>query len=112
MTTVQDIVDDESQIAPTRRSTPGPDGGIVPGRLAGYVWDGAAYCPECAADVDVPAPADDPRETIKMDKYPAFETDPNGFGVGTISGFDEWDAPGATCHECHRVLQTNIITYD
>jgi len=47
VTTAADFVDEPDQVAPTRRRTPGEGGGVVPGRLAGYTWDGAAYCPEC-----------------------------------------------------------------
>lgn len=110
-----DVVD-QDQIAPTRRSTPGPDGGHVPTGLAGYVWDGAAYCPECATDVMVENPDGDGETSVA--EYPAYTddgdpaTDPNGFGVGVVSCSDEWDYLGASCHVCHRLLDTNILVYD
>jgi hypothetical protein len=109
VTTAADFVDEPDQVAPTRRRTPGEGGGVVPGRLAGYTWDGAAYCPECADDVTVPAPDGDGE--IPMPEYPPFETDPNGFGVGVVSGFDEADY-GFSCHICHRLLDTNVLVYD
>ena len=107
-------VETKDDLAPTIRRTYGPSGGIVPGYCAGYVYDGAAFCPECAAEIDVPT-ADG--ETYKMDHYPAYDdegrtiTDGRGFGVGVLSGFDEWDAPGASCDVCSRRLRTNIIHY-
>lgn len=102
-------VESHDDLAPTTAGTPGPDGGLVPGRCVGYVYDGAAFCPECAAEIDVPT-ADG--ETYKMDHYPADTWDGRGFGVGVLSGFDEWDEPGASCDVCHRRLQTNIIRYE
>ena len=105
----------EIEIASTTRRTYGKDGGIVPGRCAGYTYDGAAYCPACAAEIDVPTADSD---SYKMDHYPAFDdegrsiTDGRGFGVGVISGFDEWDSPGASCDVCMRRLDTNIIEYE
>ncbi|UBF22794.1 hypothetical protein M1M38_gp101 [Halorubrum tailed virus 27] len=102
-------VESKDDLAPTTRRTYGPSGGIVPGYCAGYVYDGAAFCPECAAEIDVPT-ADG--ESHKMDAYPADATDGHGFGVGVISGFDEWDEPGASCDVCHRRLRTNIIRYE
>lgn len=104
-----DITTDDAEVADTTRSTPGPDGGAVPGRCAGYVWDGAAYCPECAREVEAEAPDGD--GTIPLSHYPAFETDPNGFGVGVIAGWDEWDYPGASCDVCLRRLDTNVLVY-
>lgn len=127
-----DVVSDD-QIAPTRRRTPGPDGGHVPTGLAGYTWDGAAYCPECAEDVyvtigglpdegaleGVPVKEDDDGEpAVPLSHYPAYDasgnpmTDPNGFGVGVISCTDETDYPGGSCFVCHRRLQTNVLVYD
>jgi len=100
---------DNVDVAGTRRSTPGPDGGIVPGRLAGYAYDGAHYCPACAAETTAPAPDGD-RE-IPIAEYPAFETDPYGFGVGIVSGTDEIDY-GGSCHVCHKLLDTNVILYE
>lgn len=97
------------ETAPTDSHTPGPDGGYVPGRLAGYVWDGAAYCPDCASGVEIESP--DGEGTIRMTHYPAFETDPNGFGVGIVNGSDEWDYPGAVCDVCHSYLDTNVLVY-
>lgn len=99
-----------TELAPTRRSTPGSQGGFVPGRLAGYTHDGEAYCPECADDIHIANP--DGVGDTRMSEYPAFETDPNGFGVGVLSGFSEADAPGLSCGVCLRRLQTNIIHYD
>jgi hypothetical protein len=92
--------------APTTRRTYGPDGGVVVGRCAGYTYDGAAYCPACAADIEVPTSDGD---SFPMNEYPMDTWDGRGFGVGVISGLDEWDAPGASCHVCHGRLQTNII---
>lgn len=112
----RDVVDSEDQIAPRARGSGGPDGGVVPTGLAGYVWDGAAYCPECADDVEVELPDGD--GSVPISEYPAFDddgdpvTDPNGFGVGTVSCSDEWDYPGASCHVCHRLLQTAILVYE
>lgn len=109
-----DVADDD-QIAPTRRSTPGDGGGIVPGGLAGYTHDGAAYCPECAGEVEATTTDGD---TYTLDHFPAFHddgspvTDEHGFGVGIVSCTDEWDYPGATCHECGLILDTNILVYD
>lgn len=99
---------DSTEVAPTRRRTPGPDGGIVPGRLAGYVYDGAHYCAECATDATAPAPDGDGE--IPIAEYPAFETDGRGFGVGIVSGTDEIDYGGA-CTVCHRLLDTNVLLY-
>jgi hypothetical protein len=72
------------------------------------VYDGAAFCPVCAAEIDVPT-ADG--ENFKMDHYPAETWDGRGFGVGVLSGFDETDYPGDSCDVCHRRLRTNIIHY-
>ena len=108
-------VSDASDLAPTRASTPGPSGGYVPGRCVGYVYDGAAYCVECAAEIEIDT-ADG--ETYKMDHFPAYDddgrpvTDGRGFGVGVLSGFDETDEPGDSCFCCHRRIQTNIIRYE
>lgn len=99
----------DTDMAITTARTYGRDGGIVPGRCAGYTYDGAAYCPACAEEIDVPT-ADG--ETYKMDHYPAETWDENGFGVGVISGFSEWDAPGASCDCCFKRLNTNIIHYE
>lgn len=113
--TAEETVPTEDDLAPTRSSTPGPDGGHVPGRLAGYTYDGAAYCPACAEDVEVETAEG---ETYTLDHFPAFDDDGNrvhdgsGFGVGIVSGTDEWDYPGASCHVCHRRLQTNVLVYD
>lgn len=101
---------DDDQIAPTMSRTPGDGGGYVPSRLAGYVYDGAAYCPACASDVTVTSADDD--ETYTLERFPAFDHDSNGFGVGIVSGTDEWDYPGATCHVCSRTLQTNVLVYE
>ena len=102
-------VDSRSDLAPTRRSTFGPSGGIVPGRCVGYTYDGAAYCIECAAEIEIEA---SDGESYAMDHFPDGEWDGRGFGVGVLSGFSEVDFPGDSCHVCHRRLQTNIIRYD
>lgn len=96
-------------VAPSTRHTYGPSGGIVPGRCVGYTYDGACYCPECAAEIDVTSSEG---ETFKMTHFPDRTWDKNGFGVGVLSGFDESDYPGDSCFVCHRRLQTNIIHYE
>lgn len=102
---------EDSDIAPTRRRTPGDGGGHVPCGLAGYTYDGAAYCPDCATDAETrPCAADG--ETYTVARFPAGETDTEGFGVGVISGTDEWDYPGAACDCCHRTLDTNVLVYE
>jgi hypothetical protein len=133
VTTAEEYVDEPDQIAPTRRSTPGHGGGHVPGRLAGYTWDGAAYCPECAGDVFVEIAGEPPegaleeapevregdhgQPAVPIPYYPPFSddgepiTDPRGFGVGVVSGLDEADY-GFSCHICHRLLDTNVLTYE
>jgi hypothetical protein len=105
----EEVTDDEN-LAGYTRSTPGPNGGTVPTGCAGYTHDGAAYCPDCASEQTVVAPDGD--GSIPMDHYPAFKTDPNGFGVGVLSRTDEWDYPGASCHVCHDRLQTRLLVYD
>lgn len=108
-------VESLSQLAGTTGRTYGKGGGMVPGRCAGYTYDGACYCPDCASDFDVPT-ADG--ETFKMDHYPAYDddghpvTDGRGFGVGVLSKFDETDFPGDSCDVCHLRLQTTIIRYE
>lgn len=99
---------EETEVAGTRRRTPGPDGGIVPGRLAGYTHNGAHYCPECATETTATAP--DGESEIPIAEYPAFETAPNGTGVGVVSGTAEIDYGGA-CDVCHKLLDTNILLY-
>lgn len=107
--TPDDVLDDD-QIAPTRRGTPGEGGGVVPTGLAGYTYDGAAYCPECARDVEVTSGGDG--ETYNVATFPADHHDKRGFGVGIVSCTDEWDHPGAACDVCHKTLRTNILVYD
>lgn len=102
-----DVTDD---VAGTRRRTPGGGGGVVPGRVAGYTHDGAAYCPGCAESVEVACVGDG--ETYTLDHFPAHGHDPSGFGVGVVSGTGEWDYPGAACDVCHTTLDTNILVYD
>lgn len=102
-------VDSTDDLAITKRRCYGESGGIVPGRCAGYTYDGAAYCPACAEEVEVTA---SDGTTYQMDHFPNGTWDSGGFGVGVLSGFDEWDEPGATCHVCHKRLRTNIIRYD
>lgn len=103
-----EVADD---VAPTTRSTPGEGGGHVPYGCAGYVYDGAAYCPECAAEANTrPCAADG--ETYTVATFPANEHDVDGFGVGVVDGMDEWDYPGASCHICHTTLDTNVLIYD
>ena len=104
-----DVTDDDN-IAPTRRSTPGEGGGHVPTGLAGYVYDGAVYCPECAKEVEIEC-ADD-GETYTIARFPSHSHDPNGFGVGIVSCTDETDYGGDSCRVCHRLLDTNILVYD
>lgn len=117
-----DDVADADDVAPTKRSTPH---GSLPGGVAGYTWDGAAYCVGCAPDVTIPfngtvspeAEAehdhdDDGNLLIPMPQFPPGAHDPRGFGVGVVEGTDEWDYPGATCHECGDVLDTNVLVYD
>ncbi|QCC48107.1 hypothetical protein [Halobellus limi] len=102
----------EIERAETTRRTYGIDGGIVPGRCAGYAYDGETYCPACAAEIDVTTADGD---TYKMDHFPAYDddgrtiTDGRGFGVGVISGFDEFEYPGGSCGVCLRRLDTNIL---
>lgn len=100
----------DTTVADTRRRTPGEGGGIVPARLAGYVYDGAAYCPGCAEEVTVES-ADD-GETYTLARFPDGHHDAGGFGVGIVTGTSEWDYPGATCHECGALLDTNVLVYD
>jgi len=111
--TTEEDGSNETELAPTRRATPSApdrdDGGLVPGRLAGYVYDGAAYCPECAEDVEV---TDADGKSYSVATFPADKTDGRGFGVGVISGIDEWDAPGPSCTVCHRKLDVNLIKYE
>lgn len=98
-----------SQIANTTRRTYGESGGYVFGRCAGYTYDGAAYCPDCAADIEVPTSDGD---SFKMNEYPADTWDGRGFGVGVVSGMSEWDAPGPSCDVCHLRLDVTTIEYE
>jgi len=100
-------VTDDDDLARTARQLPG---GAWPGRAAGYTYDGAAYCLDCATDVRIEC-ADD-GETYTMPEFPAFGHDPNGFGVGVVGVSAEWDYPGASCHVCHDRLNTNLLVYD
>lgn len=101
-------VESESELAPTRRSYGGPDGGYVPGRLAGFTYNGDTYCPDCADDIHVEFPSGE----YPMSAAPAFETDETGTGVASLSGFAEALEPGHSCGVCFRRLQTNIIPED
>lgn len=100
-----------TETAPTTRRTYGEGGGIVPGRCAGYTYDGACYCTDCASEVVVLTAGGD---EYPMDHYPAFDddghpvTDGHGFGVGVLSGFSETDH-GDSCTVCFRRLQTTVI---
>jgi hypothetical protein len=113
MTTQETEESTDKELAPTRRATPSApdrdDGGLVPGGLAGYVYDGAAYCVECAEDVEV---TDADGKSYSVAAFPADKTDGRGFGVGVISGMDEWDAPGPSCDVCLRRLDVSIIKYE
>jgi hypothetical protein len=108
--TADDVTDDPGDLAPAARRTPGESGGYVPGGLAGYVYDGEAYCPECAGDIEVVS-ADD-GEQYTVESLPAGHHDSNGFGVGVVACTDEFDYPGASCGSCLRRLQTNVLIYD
>lgn len=102
---------DSDDLAPTRRGTPGEGGGVVPTGLAGYTYDGAAYCPECAESAETrPCAADG--DTYTVARFPSGEHDESGFGVGVVSCTDEWDYPGASCDICHKRLDTNVLVYD
>jgi hypothetical protein len=106
----EELAPADVSIAPTRSRTPGEGGGHVPGGLAGYTYDGAAYCPECAEEVR--AECADDGETYTLARFPSDCHDPNGFGVGIVSCTDEWDYPGAACDVCHDLLDTNVLVYD
>ena len=106
-----DTFTDSDDLAPTRRGTPGEGGGVVPTGLAGYVYDGAAYCPECAESAETrPCSADG--ETYTVARFPSGGHDEAGFGVGIVSCTDESDYPGDSCFICHRRLDTNVLVYD
>jgi len=79
------------------------------GDIAGYVYNGAAYCTLCAEDVDVTVGG----ETVPMPEAAERDAwDDAGFGVGYVRTSSEWDAPGATCDLCHLRLPTRVIHYD
>jgi hypothetical protein len=99
-------VESNDDLAPTTARCYGPSGGYVPYRCAGYTYNGAAYCVECAAEIEV---TDSDGETWKIDHFPDETWDEYGFGVGVLSGASETEYPGDSCDVCHRRLPTNIL---
>jgi len=104
-----ETVESTDDLAPTRNHTPGETGGYVPQGLAGYVYNGACYCPECAFEVEIPTPDGDGETDIAH--FPAFETNETGCGVGVLNCSSETDYPGDVCDVCHRTLDTNVLVY-
>lgn len=79
------------------------------GRIAGYAYNGAAYCCACAEDVEVTVGGD----TVAMPEAADRDAhDDHGFGVGYVRTTTEWDAPGAVCDVCLDTLPTRVIHYD
>ena len=88
---------DSDDVAPTTNGA----------RTAGFAHKAAAYCPECAADKTVEVNGEE------MAMPDAAEVTGEGrHVVGLIQASAEWDAPGATCDNCLRRLDTRIIHYD
>ena len=84
-------------IAQTGKRTPD---GLVPGGVAGFIVDECTVlCFNCGYEhEDVKAHPDN--------------TELHEYSYDYISAMSEWDYPGATCEECLKTLDTDIIFYD
>lgn len=84
-------------LAPFGRKTPD---GYVPGGVAGFIVEECkVLCYECGIEH---------KDVKKHDE----NTDIHSYSYNYIGCMNEWDYPGATCENCLKTLDTNIIFYD
>lgn len=88
---------EEREIAGTGKKTPE---GLVPEGVAGFiVGECTTLCYGCGLNhPDVTSHEPD--------------TELHAYSYDYISCMSEWDYPGATCENCHKTLDTNIIFND